>query len=65
MRMKMMELSQASGMSLDKIKADLAKESSKQGLMRELAETKAQTSELTSPPIEPPQQAAPGRAYQD
>ncbi|MBU0977409.1 MAG: hypothetical protein KKD18_03265 [Nanoarchaeota archaeon] len=59
---KMMELSQTSGLSLDKIKADLAKEFSKQKLMRELADKK--TPQIATPPIEPPGRAKEGQAYQ-
>ena len=61
LQIKMMELSQTSGMALDKIKAELAKEASKQNLMRELADKK--TAELTTPPVEPPGKAPEGKAY--
>jgi hypothetical protein len=60
-QIKMMEYAQQSGQKLDEIKADLAKEASKQNLMRELANKK--TAQLTQPPIEPPQKAAAGEAY--
>jgi len=61
MQIEMMRLSQSSGMALDKIKAELAKEASKQNLMRELADKK--TAELTTPPVEPPGKAPEGKAY--
>lgn len=62
LQMKMMEFSERSGLTLAQIKADLAKEASKQNLMRELADKK--TAELTRPPVEPPQKAPAGEAYQ-
>uniref|UniRef100_A0A6M3K659 Putative portal protein n=1 Tax=viral metagenome TaxID=1070528 RepID=A0A6M3K659_9ZZZZ len=61
-QIKMMEFSQQSGMKLNDIKADLAKEASKQNLMRDLADKK--TAQLTPPPIEPPQRAPAGEAFQ-
>lgn len=60
--MKLLEFADKRGLELDKIKADLSKEASKQNLMRELADKK--TAELTKPPVEPPQKAAHGEAYQ-
>jgi len=33
--------------------------------MRELTDKKMNTAELTKPPIEPPQKAAPGRSFQE
>jgi hypothetical protein len=65
LQMKMMELSQSSGLALDKIKAQLSVEASKQGLMRELAQTKAQAPQMATPPIEPPGRAREGRAFQE
>lgn len=64
-KISMMEYAQKSGINLDKIKADLAKEASKQDLMRELADKKEnKTPEITKPPIEPPGKAPEGEAYQ-
>ena len=65
LQIKQMEFAQQSGLSLQQIKADLAKEASKQNLMRELTDKKMNTAELTKPPIEPPQKAAPGRSFQE
>jgi hypothetical protein len=59
--MRMMEFAQQSGLALADIKADLAKEASKQSLMREMADKK--TAQLTSAPIEPPGKAPEGQAY--
>lgn len=64
LQMKQMEFAQASGMKLSEIKADLAKEASKQNLMRELEDKKATTAELTKPPIEPVGRAKEGMAFQ-
>jgi hypothetical protein len=65
LQIKQMEFAQQSGLSLQQIKADLAKEASKQNLMRELTDKKMATPQLTNPPIEPAQKAAPGRAFQE
>lgn len=62
--MKLMEFSMKSGLELDRIKADLSKEASKQGLMREMAATKAQAPQMTEPPVEPPGKALEGQAFQ-
>lgn len=62
LQMKMMEFAEVRGLELDKIKADLTKEASKQNLMRELADKK--TAEMTKPPVEPAGRAPAGEAYQ-
>lgn len=61
-QMRLMEFAQQQNLRLSDVKADLAKEASKQNLMRELADKK--TAQVTSPPVEPPQKAPPGEAYQ-
>lgn len=63
-QIKMMEFAQQSGLSLQQIKKDLAVEASKQNLMRELADKKVETAQMTKPPVEPPQRAPVGQAYQ-
>lgn len=65
LQIKQMEFSQQTGLSLQQIKADLAKEASKQNLMRELTDKKMRTPQFTNPPIEPAGRAAPGKAYQE
>lgn len=64
-QMKMMELSEKSGISLEQIKADLAKDAAKINLQRELSTEKGRAEQVSTPVSEPPQRAAPGRAFQD
>lgn len=63
-QMKMMELSATSGMSLDKIKAELSKEAAKINLQRELSDKKGYGPQVASPPVEPAGRAPEGMAYQ-
>lgn len=51
-------------MSLEQVKAELAKEAMKINATKELAGVKAPASLLPTPPIEPPQRAAPGESFQ-
>jgi len=62
-KIKMMEFSQQSGLSLQQIKADLSKEASRQNLQRELSD-KDRAAQVATPPTEPAGRAAPGRAYE-
>lgn len=64
-KIKQMEFSQQSGLTLAQIKKELAVESSKQNLMREMSDKKIQVAEMTKPPVEPAQKAGPGRSFQE
>jgi hypothetical protein len=62
---KMMELSQAQNISLAEIKSVLARDSAKLKLQKHLADRDGIAEQILEPPSEPPQKAAPGRAFQD
>ena len=64
-QMRMMEFSQQTGLTLQQIKADLAKEASKQNLQRELTDKKIAAPQVAKPSVEPPQRAPAGRAFQE
>jgi hypothetical protein len=63
LNIKAMELSQSQGVELSKIKSELARDAAKINLQRELTDKKMRGPEMLTPPVEPPQRAAPGRAY--
>ena len=64
--MAIMELAQSSQMSIEKIKADLAKDSAKINLQRELSTSgNGKAEQVITPPSEPPQRAPDGRAFQE
>jgi len=63
-KIRMMEFAQERGLKLEEVKAEFAKEASKQNLMRELTDKKAKTAQLTTPAIEPPGRAKEGEAFQ-
>ena len=60
----MLDYSKQHGVTLEKIKADLAKKAMEINATKELAGMKAPASMLPTPPVEPPQQALPGESYQ-
>ena len=63
---KAMELSQASGIALDKIKAELTVTAQKLNTQLTMSRDRnaKPSPQLTEPPVEPPEKAAPGFAYQ-
>lgn len=61
----MMAMSEKTGISLEQIKADLSKEAAKINLQRELSTEKGKAEQVVAPVSEPPQRAAPGRAFQE
>ena len=60
----MLDYSKQHGVTLEKIKADLAKKAMEINATKDLAGMKAPASMLPTPPVEPPQQALPGESYQ-
>ena len=60
----MLDYSKQHGVTLEKIKADLAKKAMEINATKELAGMKAPASMLPTPPVEPPQQALPGESFQ-
>jgi hypothetical protein len=64
-QIKMMEFAQESGLSLQEIKADLAKEAAKISLQRELTDKKMKGPQVATPLVEPPGRADEGRAFPD
>lgn len=63
-QIRMMEFAQERGITLEKVKAELAKEASKQNLQRELSVVKATGPQVATPSIEPGGRAPEGQAYQ-
>ena len=61
---KMMELSAAQGISLDKIKAMLASDAAKLRLQKYLADRDGAAEQVADPPTEPAGRAEEGKAYQ-
>lgn len=64
-QIKQMEYAEKSGISLEKIKSELAMGAAKINLQRELSTEKGKAEQIVTPVSEPPQKAAPGRAFQD
>lgn len=64
LQMARMEYEAKGSLELDKIKADLSKEASKQNLQRELSGSKTTGPQVATPPTEPAGRAGPGQAYQ-
>ena len=62
---KIMEMSEKTGISLEKIKSDLARDAAKISLQRELSTEKGKAEQVVTPVSEPPQRAKPGRAFQE
>lgn len=65
MNTKMMELAQVKGISIDKIKSELMRDSMKLKLQKDLAGPDKRGPQVITPPVEPEGRALPGRAYQD
>ena len=63
-QIRMMEFAQEKGITLEKVKAELAKEASKQNLQRELSVVKASGPQVATPSVEPAGRAPDGQAYQ-
>lgn len=63
--MKMMELSSATGMSLENIKKELAINAAKLNLQEKLSTQKGGGDEVIKPVAEPPERAEPGHAFED
>jgi hypothetical protein len=64
MNMKMMELSQAQGIGLDKIKSELARDGMKLKAQLYLADKHGKAEQVAEPPTEPVGRAPEGQAYQ-
>jgi len=64
-QIKIMEFSSKSGISLDKIKADLATNSAKMNLQRDLSSQKGGGEQIIEPVSEPAGKAKDGRAFED
>ncbi len=63
-QMKMMEFSQQSGLSLQKIKSELARDAAKIRLQEKLSMRKEGAGQVLTPPVEPAGRAPEGEAYQ-
>ena len=63
-RLAMLDYANRRDVTLEQVKASLAKEAMKINSVRELAGMKAPADLLPKPPVEPPQQAEPGKSYQ-
>jgi hypothetical protein len=63
-RIALLDYANREKLSLDQVKADLAKESAKINLQRELAHLDSHTKQVLKPPVEPMGRAPNGRAYQ-
>jgi len=63
LQLEMMKLSQEQGISLDKIKADLMRDSMKLKTQVALTQKDGSAPQVTTPPIEPPARARAGHAY--
>lgn len=64
-QIKMMEYAEKRNIGLDKVKADLAEAAAKIRLQEKLSTEKGKAEQVVTPVSEPPQRAAPGRAFQD
>lgn len=64
LQMKMLEFSNAKGISLDKIKAQLTTDEMKMKLQKYLADRDGRAEQVVSPPTEPVGRAEDGKAYQ-
>ncbi len=65
LNIKIMELSQAQNIAIDKIKSELALNAGKMNLQRELSASPGKGPQIVTPIAEPPQRAPDGRAFEE